>query len=525
MHNDHSLNTITKNPDSSQGILESKILPEPVKNIFKNRGSKDNNTFSQLKEQSKKLASKTLSEAEVTQIGSRYTKNIKIPEHSAIKLRSHSEKEPRRFHASIHSDNKTITTQHVRNDNKNTMPEFFEAIFDNNVGVIKNLTNLSTTGKGDRNPEKNSSKPAFDYWPPKGEIKTHGSFQVKTTKIDKKDGYSVISMLVKGKKGKPKKTKIFHFENWPDHGVPTGQSLAQYKNYLAACDKYSAKMKTTSKTMIHCHAGVGRTGSQALLDKMKQDIDNGITTAENFEQHLYENLWELRQNGGSDMVQQEEQLKFVRDFALSHLQQKMNPQLTQTIQSQRPMPSPEPKETSQQVEIESDSEEEHDYVNFTPDVTPQGSPKPGIKTKQETPVQQEQHEESPYVNWNGPIKPEEQAIPSSKIPEQDHPKPKTTNLDAFALYDALPETLKNLIDGFLTREIKESQLPKKISQLSPENLAKLNAWVNQAKIDSPNDKPILDKASIHINYHLNNSNRPENIAKNPWRRPNDPVQS
>ncbi len=161
MHNDHSLNTITKNPDSSQGILESKILPEPVKNIFKNRGSKDNNTFSQLKEQSKKLASKTLSEAEVTQIGSRYTKNIKIPEHSAIKLRSHSEKEPRRFHASIHSDNKTITTQHVRNDNKNTMPEFFEAIFDNNVGVIKNLTNLSTTGKGDRNPEKKLIKTGF----------------------------------------------------------------------------------------------------------------------------------------------------------------------------------------------------------------------------------------------------------------------------------------------------------------------------------------------------------------------------
>jgi len=54
----------------------------------------------------------------------------------------------------------------------------------------------------------------------------------------------------------------FHFTTWPDHGVPLYPTplLAFHKKFRSCCDI------PHGPTVIHCSAGVGRTGTFIALD-------------------------------------------------------------------------------------------------------------------------------------------------------------------------------------------------------------------------------------------------------------------
>ena len=58
--------------------------------------------------------------------------------------------------------------------------------------------------------------------------------------------------LTKG--GKTKQVTQFHMQNWPDHGVVTPEILAKLVRTVAAQDQ-------TQPLLVHCSAGVGRTGT------------------------------------------------------------------------------------------------------------------------------------------------------------------------------------------------------------------------------------------------------------------------
>lgn len=55
--------------------------------------------------------------------------------------------------------------------------------------------------------------------------------------------------------------KFYHFEGWPDGKVPEGKSLDDLKLLI---DKAAEKVKNfngSPKIVVHCHAGLGRTGT------------------------------------------------------------------------------------------------------------------------------------------------------------------------------------------------------------------------------------------------------------------------
>ncbi|XP_072257466.1 receptor-type tyrosine-protein phosphatase beta isoform X1 [Pyxicephalus adspersus] len=63
----------------------------------------------------------------------------------------------------------------------------------------------------------------------------------------------------------------FHYTVWPDHGVPeTTQSLIQF---VRTVRDYINRTPGTGPTVVHCSAGVGRTGTFIALDKILQQVD------------------------------------------------------------------------------------------------------------------------------------------------------------------------------------------------------------------------------------------------------------
>ncbi|KAM4748868.1 receptor-type tyrosine-protein phosphatase beta [Rhinophrynus dorsalis] len=64
----------------------------------------------------------------------------------------------------------------------------------------------------------------------------------------------------------------FHYTVWPDHGVPeTTQSLIQF---VRTVRDYINRTPGTGPTVVHCSAGVGRTGTFIALDRILQQVDS-----------------------------------------------------------------------------------------------------------------------------------------------------------------------------------------------------------------------------------------------------------
>lgn len=64
----------------------------------------------------------------------------------------------------------------------------------------------------------------------------------------------------------------FHYTVWPDHGVPeTTQSLIQF---VRTVRDYINRSPGAGPTVVHCSAGVGRTGTFVALDRILQQLDS-----------------------------------------------------------------------------------------------------------------------------------------------------------------------------------------------------------------------------------------------------------
>lgn len=106
---------------------------------------------------------------------------------------------------------------------------------------------------------------------------------------------------------------IWHFlyKRWPDYGVPTVDDLNSLLKLMELSKQYS---QPNSKCIVHCSAGVGRTGCFIALDHLIRELDFGIL-------RRYDMTWEgrdliyktvdiLRQQRWG-MVQTDEQYQFI----------------------------------------------------------------------------------------------------------------------------------------------------------------------------------------------------------------------
>uniref|UniRef100_A0A673LHT6 protein-tyrosine-phosphatase n=1 Tax=Sinocyclocheilus rhinocerous TaxID=307959 RepID=A0A673LHT6_9TELE len=155
-----------------------------------------------------------------------------------------------------------------------------------------------------REVEKGRNK-CVPYWPTiEGESKEAGRYVV--TLLSEKDAADY--------KIRPTRT-IWHYQylSWPDHGVP--QEPGGVLSFLEQVNIKQHELSSTGPMIIHCSAGIGRTGTIVVIDMLIDTIDAKGLDSDIDIQKCIQMVREQR----SGMVQTEAQYKFIYLAVLQYI--------------------------------------------------------------------------------------------------------------------------------------------------------------------------------------------------------------
>jgi protein tyrosine phosphatase len=107
-----------------------------------------------------------------------------------------------------------------------------------------------------------------------------------------------------------------HYTNWPDFGEPSDKSFLNFLEFCENLDLFntsqhqqtnasSSKVKITGPPVIHCSAGVGRSGTLVLIDSV---LSLFKLFGDDIPMQIIDILSELRR-GRMGLVQTHQQLK------------------------------------------------------------------------------------------------------------------------------------------------------------------------------------------------------------------------
>uniref|UniRef100_A0A8C2GP91 protein-tyrosine-phosphatase n=1 Tax=Cyprinus carpio TaxID=7962 RepID=A0A8C2GP91_CYPCA len=177
-----------------------------------------------------------------------------------------------------------------------TVNDFWQMVWQEKSRVI-----VMTT----REVEKGRNK-CVPYWPTtEGESKDVGRYVV--TLLSEKDAADY--------KVRPART-IWHYQylSWPDHGVP--QEPGGVLSFLEQVNIKQNEMSSTGPTIIHCSAGIGRTGTIVVIDMLIDIIEAKGLDCDIDIQKCIQMVREQR----SGMVQTEAQYKFIYLAVLQYIE-------------------------------------------------------------------------------------------------------------------------------------------------------------------------------------------------------------
>lgn len=111
------------------------------------------------------------------------------------------------------------------------------------------------------------------YWPANGEDGHYGDLLVTTRSELEAPSWTLREFNIKhGETSEERTVKHFHFTAWPDHGVPQGtEVLIEFRNLLR---HHIQREGAGTPTVVHCSAGVGRTGTIIALDVLLQQLES-----------------------------------------------------------------------------------------------------------------------------------------------------------------------------------------------------------------------------------------------------------
>ncbi|XP_041357631.1 receptor-type tyrosine-protein phosphatase epsilon-like [Gigantopelta aegis] len=174
-----------------------------------------------------------------------------------------------------------------------TLLDFWRMIWQEGCHTIVILTNLVEKGK-----EK-----CFQYWPET--MREYGDIKVTLDEQIKKTFYTMrLLKTIHKKTNEERMIKQFHFTSWPDHGTPDTMNLIEFMWLVKSWDK-----SRSGPMLVHCSAGIGRTGSYISIDTL---IDEGQKTGKVDVKRFVTQLRGERKN----MIQTVEQYTFIYEALL-----------------------------------------------------------------------------------------------------------------------------------------------------------------------------------------------------------------
>uniref|UniRef100_A0A8C3E7W7 Receptor-type tyrosine-protein phosphatase F n=1 Tax=Corvus moneduloides TaxID=1196302 RepID=A0A8C3E7W7_CORMO len=176
-----------------------------------------------------------------------------------------------------------------------TLSDFWRMVWEQRTATIVMMTRL----------EEKSRVKCDQYWPSRG-TETYGMIQVTLLDTVELATYTVRTFALY-KNGSSEKTELrqFQFMAWPDHGVPEYPTpILAFLRRVKACNPTDA-----GPMVVHCSAGVGRTGCFIVIDAMLERMKHEKTV------DIYGHVTCMRSQRNY-MVQTEDQYIFIHEALL-----------------------------------------------------------------------------------------------------------------------------------------------------------------------------------------------------------------
>lgn len=144
------------------------------------------------------------------------------------------------------------------------------------------------------------------YWPQQGKSSKFSNIEVETLQETEKSSY-ISRDLQLNHENSSKKIKFLQYLAWPDKSVPKdSQGIEEIIKEVAG-------IMDTGKVIVHCSAGVGRTGTFIALYNLKRCIDDQFICKVDFGVSVFSAVRRLREQR-MHMVQTVEQYEFIHDL-------------------------------------------------------------------------------------------------------------------------------------------------------------------------------------------------------------------
>ncbi|KYM98902.1 Tyrosine-protein phosphatase non-receptor type 11, partial [Cyphomyrmex costatus] len=201
----------------------------------------------------------------------------------------------------------------------NTIPDFWHMVYQENTHVI-----VMTTKEIERGKNK-----CARYWPEEGESSEYGNeWKVRAVSRTSTADYTLREFFLQGTKpefSESRRIYHYHFQAWPDHGVPSDPGCvlnflhdvnARQESIAASLASKDQDEPCIGPILVHCSAGIGRTGTFIVIDMILDQIKCHGLDCEIDIQRTVQRVRTRR----SGMVQTEAQYKFVYLAVLHYIE-------------------------------------------------------------------------------------------------------------------------------------------------------------------------------------------------------------
>ena len=182
-----------------------------------------------------------------------------------------------------------------------TIEDFWTMVYENNSNVIVMLCNVTEGGR----------IKCENYWE-KPQMK---KFSVEIQNEEKSKMHTIRTLKLKIKeKNEERIINQIHFTAWPDHGIPDISDGKVFQDFCEINQKVDELNNKNNPMIVHCSAGVGRTGTFVSMYLLEKEINEQIKAKVEFIKFNIFNLVRKIKEMRMYMVQAPPQYEFIYSY-------------------------------------------------------------------------------------------------------------------------------------------------------------------------------------------------------------------